>query len=162
MNLKAMGVALFGALIGIAASCSQPATQEASKAPAETTAPSESASTLTQVAAQTTAHTASQATASIAGEYEGDFGDAGAAVTISGSAPHYNVHVIVGGDGCGGGALGPAQADSAGVLTVRPTDDASCRITMTPTAHGYSVAESGCSNLHGDSCAFNGQVHRKR
>jgi hypothetical protein len=113
-----------------------------------------------QAAAQTSS-AATQATASAVGEYEGDFDGAGAAVSISGSAPNYNVHLIVGADGCAGGALGPARANAAGVLTLRPSDDAKCTITMTPTANGYSVAESECSNLHGDTCTFNGTVHRK-
>lgn len=161
MNLKTIGVALvLGALAGLAASCSQPTAPAAPQAQAETAAPSESAPAPMQAAAQTSS-AAPQARALAAGEYEGDFDGAGATVSISGSAPSYNVHLIVGGDGCGGGALGPARANDAGVLTVRPADDARCTITMTPTASGYSVAESGCSNLHGDTCAFNGQVHRK-
>jgi len=162
MKSNIIGVALLGAIIGVAASCSQPATQDAQQAPAAPAATSESASTATQPAAAPASSTTSQTSAaSVAGEYEGDFGDAGAAVTISGSPPHYNVHIIVGGEGCGGGALGSAQANGAGVLTVRPPDAPSCRITMTPNAHGYAVAESGCGSLHGDTCSFDGQVHRK-
>jgi len=156
MNLKLIGVAL---ILGALAGCSQAAPQPQ----AETTAPSQSAQTSIQGVEQKSSSTP-QTTASVAGEYEGDFDGAGAAVTISGSAPRYTVHLIVGGDGCSGGAIGPASASSSGVLTVRPTDPAAgaCTITMTPTARGYSVAESGCSNLHGDTCAFSGQVHRKR
>lgn len=159
MKLKAISAALvLVALAGLAAGCSQPTTQAPLQG--ETAAASPSAPVSMQAAAQTSSAPL-QATPSAAGEYEGDFDGAGATVTISGSAPNYHVHLIVGGDGCGGGALGPARASSAGVLTVRPADDARCTITMTPTALGYSVAESGCSNLHGDTCAFNGQVHRK-
>jgi hypothetical protein len=110
-----------------------------------------------------TAPAAPPAPTSAAGAYEGDFDGTGAAITISGSPPHYNVHLIIGGDGCSGGAMGPASVNGAGVLVVRPSDEAAagCTITMTPNAGGYSVAESACSNLHGDTCAFLGDVHRK-
>lgn len=132
MTVKALGAALVLAAIAAAVAGSAPPSSAATKV------------------------------AKVAGEYEGDFDGAGAAVTISGAAPRYTVHIIVGGDGCAGGALGPARADRRGVLTVRPTDDAKCTITMTPVARGYSLAEAGCGNLHGDTCGFEGVVHRKR
>jgi hypothetical protein len=159
MTLKIVGaLTLLAVLAGISVSCSRPAAQtQAAQTPAQTdvAAPGPAATTTIPVADTAPA-------ASVAGEYEGDFDDgSGAAVTISGSAPRYTVHVIVGGDGCGGGALGPAQVSSAGVLTVRPSDDASCTITMTPTAHGFSLQENQCSHLHGDTCGFSGEVHRK-
>ena len=163
MTVKAIGATLaLGVLASLSASCSQPTTQATPQPQTEAGQPGASAPASMQTVAQT-ASPAAQAPASAAGAYEGDFDGAGALVTISGSPPHYSVHIIVGGDGCSGGALGPASANSSGVLTVRPTDPAAgaCTIAMTPTAHGYSLAESGCSNLHGDTCGFSGDVRRK-
>lgn len=156
MNLKIIGALLIlTALPSFSAGCSQPPAPAASQA--DVASPSQSAPAQTEIASLIPA--AAHAGASLAGEYEGEFDGASAAVTISGSAPRYNVHIIIGSDGCGGGALGPALVDSAGILTMRPTDDASCTITMTPAAGGFSVQEHQCSNLHGDACAFNGELH---
>lgn len=156
MNFKMGALLIVTALAGFSGSCSQPPAQTASGTQADIASSGQSA----PGQAEATVLAAAQANVPLAGEYEGEFDGGSAAVTISGSAPHYDVHIIVGGDGCGGGALGPAQVDGAGVVTVRPTDDASCTITMTPAAAGFSVAENHCSNLHGASCAFSGELHR--
>jgi hypothetical protein len=158
MNLKVVGALLIlTALAALGASCSQPPTQAASQAASQ--AQADTASSSHSAPAQTEAAPKLATEASLAGEYEGEFDGATAAVTISGSAPRYNVHIMVGSDGCAGGALGPAQVGGGGVLTMRPTDDASCTITMTPTSGGFSVQEHQCSNLHGDACSFSGELH---
>ncbi|MES1199318.1 MAG: hypothetical protein ABUS48_04985 [Pseudomonadota bacterium] len=154
MNTRWAALLMLATMLG--ASCSPQPAATATQAPADSAAQA----TPAPVPAAAQPAVASHAAASIAGEYEGEFDGATAAVTISGSAPRYSVHLIIGADGCAGGALGPARADGAGVLTVKPADDAACTITMTPKAGGYTVAESGCQNLHGDACAFSGELHR--
>jgi len=159
MNQRKLGTLLMlTAWIAFSASCTQPAAQNG---PQTTPSPAVSSQSTPQESASVLATPAKAAApTSLAGEYTGEFEGASAAVTISGSAPRYTVHFIIGSDGCAGGALGPASVSSSGVLTVRPTDDASCTITMTPAASGFSVQEHQCSNLHGDACAFNGNLHR--
>jgi hypothetical protein len=134
------------------AGCSQPSAQTTPSTQGNTPTADEKPAAVTPAAANTQTP--------ITGEYEGDFDGAAASATISGSAPRYTVHIIIGMDGCAGGALGPAQINSAGALIVRPADDADCTITMTPNRNGFSVSENQCQNLHGDLCAFNGELHR--
>jgi hypothetical protein len=138
-------------LASLGAGCSQPPAQAAQGAQAGA-----------DQGAAATSKADSQTATSLAGEYEGEFEGAAATASISGPAPNYNVHIIIGGDGCGGGALGPARVGAAGALTLRPSDDAQCTITMTPTANGFSVVENQCSGLHGDTCAFSGELHHAR
>src|SRR5690242_17095909 len=114
MNLTKIAALLaLTALAGLGGACSQPPVQSGPQTQADAASPSRTEGTTAIPAA------ASAGGASLAGTYEGELEGASAQVTISGSAPRYNVHIIIGGDGCAGGALGPAQVGGAGVLTMR-------------------------------------------
>ena len=83
--------------------------------------------------------------------------DASEEVRITGAAPNFRVHIVVGMDGCGGGMEGPATVKAGGALLVVSDQ---CRVTMTETAKGWRLAEQSCGALHGDACSFDGDIAR--
>ena len=108
------------------------------------------------------AHPQSQAPTSIVGRFSGPFEGGDGTVEITGSAPRYHVHILVGADGCGGGVEGPASLDSKGrlVMVAKPAPaEEACQVTLTRSGSGWDVANEGnCGFYHGASCEFSGKV----
>lgn len=106
----------------------------------------------------------SQGAASIVGRFSGPFDGGDGTVEITGSAPRYHVHILVGADGCGGGVEGPASLDTKGrlVMVAKPApDEQACRVTLTRSGSGWDVANEGnCGFYHSAACEFSGKVKR--
>jgi hypothetical protein len=104
-----------------------------------------------------------QSSAPWAGRYRGQFDGGNGDVTIAGPAANgsnYKVDISVGGGASGcGGSVGGVGTATGKVLTLEvPTDNGLCTVTLTRTAGGLSVDESGCAYMHGASCGFSGSV----
>ncbi len=98
-----------------------------------------------------------------AGRYVGPFDGGNGEVTITGpsaNGPNYKIDVSVGGsaNGCGGSVGGVGTARGSRLTLEVPTDNGLCTVTLTRTAGGLSVSESGCAYMHGASCGFSGTV----